>query len=315
MAKNLTPRYFVIALILFWAISTLLPTWRHQQLSESQKEDMRINGELENLESKVIRQGLDLKGGMYIVLEADVPALISNLASVKDERLLNIIEKTREQATNPNLDIFAVFEEEVRNDGIKLSRYYHEYGASVEDILVALKTESDDAINRVLEILQNRIDQFGVSEPTIQKQGRHRIAVELAGIKDSERARALLQSTALLEFYLVKNNSVTSELISQLDEALKDEKTIKSETSKSNITDEKEKSNDSEKTKQVSELFSQEEPLDEDSLNIDGVKDIFDDAPFSSYLTALPGDIGVDQKNIYSLKKLIEEPENSENIK
>ena len=308
MAKNLTPRYFIITLILIWAVSTLLPTWRHQQLSEDQKEEMRINGELANLESKVIRQGLDLKGGMYIVLEADVPALISNLASVKDERLLNIIKKTRDQATNPNLDIFAVFEKEVKNDGIKLSRYYHEYGASVEDILVALKAESDDAINRVLEILQNRIDQFGVSEPTIQKQGKHRIAVELAGIKDSERARALLQSTALLEFYLVKNNSITSELISQLDEALKDEKTIKSETSKPNIAGEKDKDNDTEKTKQVSELFSQEKPLEEDSLNSDVVKDIFDDAPFSSYLTALPGDIGVDEKNIYSLKKLIENP-------
>lgn len=308
MAKNLTPRYFIITLILIWAVSTLLPTWRHQQLSEDQKEEMRINGELANLESKVIRQGLDLKGGMYIVLEADVPALISNLASVKDERLLNIIKKTRSQATNPNLDIFAVFEKEVKNDGIKLSRYYHEYGASVEDILVALKAESDDAINRVLEILQNRIDQFGVSEPTIQKQGKHRIAVELAGIKDSERARALLQSTALLEFYLVKNNSITSELISQLDEALKDEKTIKSETSKPNIAGEKDKNNDTEKTKQVSELFSQEKPLEEDSLNSDVVKDIFDDAPFSSYLTALPGDIGVDEKNIYSLKKLIENP-------
>ena len=308
MVKNLTPRYFIITLILIWAVSTLLPTWRHQQLSEDQKEEMRINGELANLESKVIRQGLDLKGGMYIVLEADVPALISNLASVKDERLLNIIKKTRDQATNPNLDIFAVFEKEVKNDGIKLSRYYHEYGASVEDILVALKAESDDAINRVLEILQNRIDQFGVSEPTIQKQGKHRIAVELAGIKDSERARALLQSTALLEFYLVKNNSITSELISQFDEALKDEKTIKSETSKPNIAGEKDKNNDTEKTKQVSELFSQEKPLEEDSLNSDVVKDIFDDAPFSSYLTALPGDIGVDEKNIYSLKKLIENP-------
>ena len=90
---------------------------------------------------------------------------------------------------------------EVINNNIKLSRYYHEYGASLEDIMSALREESDDAINRVLEILQNRVDQFGVSEPTIQKQGKHRIVVELAGIKDSERARALLQSTALLEFY------------------------------------------------------------------------------------------------------------------
>ena len=305
MTKNLTPRYLIIALILFWAVSSLLPTWKYQQLSENQKEEMKIDGELEDLESKVIRQGLDLKGGMYIVLEADIPALISNLASFKDERLLKVIEKTKEQSSDPNLDVFTIFKNEIINDDIKLSRYYHEYGASIEDIISALREESDDAINRVLEILQNRVDQFGVSEPTIQKQGKHRIVVELAGIKDSERARDLLQSTALLEFYLVKNNSVTSELITQLDELLKNETDKNKELTKTDSNDEIKESTDN-NVKQVSELFAQDEPVAEDSLFSENVKDIFDDAPFSSFLTALPGDIGVEQKNIYSLKKLIE---------
>ena len=305
MTKNLTPRYLIIALILFWAVSSLLPTWKYQQLSENQKEEMKIDGELEDLESKVIRQGLDLKGGMYIVLEADIPALISNLASFKDERLLKVIEKTKEQSSDPDLDVFTIFKNEVINNDIKLSRYYHEYGASIEDIISALREESDDAINRVLEILQNRVDQFGVSEPTIQKQGKHRIVVELAGIKDSERARDLLQSTALLEFYLVKNNSITSELITQLDEILKNETDKNKELTKTDSNDEIKESTDN-NVKQVSELFAQDEPVAEDSLFSENVKDIFDDAPFSSFLTALPGDIGVEQKNIYSLKKLIE---------
>ncbi len=308
MGKNLTPRYLIIVLILFWAVSSLLPTWKYQRLSEDQKEEMKINGELENLESKVIRQGLDLKGGMYIVLEADIPALISNLASVKDERLLKIIEKTREQSSNPNLDVFTIFKDEVLKDDLKLSLYYHQYGASLDDIISALREESDDAINRVLEILQNRVDQFGVSEPTIQKQGKHRIVVELAGIKDSERARALLQSTALLEFYLVKNNSVTSELISQLDEILKNENKPARDLIEASSIDKK-KDAPEDNTTQVSELFSQNEPLNEDSLSSENVQDIFNDAPFSSFLTALPGDIGVEQKNIYPLKKLIESSE------
>jgi len=314
MAKNLTPRYLIITLILFWAISSLLPTWRYQRLSEDQREEMKINGELENLESKVIRQGLDLKGGMYIVLEADIPALISNLASFKDERLLKVIEKTREQSSNPSLDVFTIFKNEVLNNNIKLSRYYHEYGASLEDIMSALREESDDAINRVLEILQNRVDQFGVSEPTIQKQGKHRIVVELAGIKDSERARGLLQSTALLEFYLVKNNSVTSELISQLDETLKNKADLKNELTKPSSSNNKKEDADN-KAKQVSELFAQDESAEKDSLFSEDVQDIFDDAPFSSFLTALPGDIGVEQKNIYSLKKLIENSEVQKKLK
>ena len=309
MVKKQTPRYLIICLMLLWATSTLLPTWEYHHLSEEQKEELRKNGELEDLESKVVRQGLDLKGGMYIVLEADIPTLISNLASFKDERLNKIIENTREKAIDPDLDFFTIFENEVKNDGIKLSRYYHEYGASLDDILSELKIESDDAINRVLEILQNRVDQFGVSEPTIQKQGKHRIVVELAGIKNSERARSLLQSTALLEFYLVKNNSVTSELISQLDELLKNEKNITEKSSESDPIDIKtiDNSDNDNKVKQVSELFGEEKTLNVDSLSTEGIQDIFESAPFSSLLTALPGDIGVEQKNIYSLKQLIKD--------
>ena len=206
MGKKQTPRYLIIVLILLWATSTLLPTWRYQRLSENQKEELRKSGELEKLESKIVRQGLDLKGGMYIVLEADIPTLIYNLSSLKDERLNKIIEKTRKESINPNVDFFTIFENEVKNDGIKLSRYYHEYGASLDGILSELRIESDDAINRVLEILQNRVDQFGVSEPTIQKYGANRIIVELAGINDPNRARNLIQRTASLEFALVLNN-------------------------------------------------------------------------------------------------------------
>ena len=190
MQHNLTPRYLIIAVILAWAVYALLPTWQYQNMTEDKKEELRTAGELERVESRIIRQGLDLKGGMYIVLEADIPALMGNLASLKDDRLETIIEGAQKKSTNPDVDFFTAFEEDVKTDGIKLSRYYHEYGASLDDIITALKDEADDAINRVLEILQNRVDQFGVSEPTIQKQGTHRIVVELAGIQDSKRARS-----------------------------------------------------------------------------------------------------------------------------
>ena len=221
MQKNLTPRYIIIAVILGWAVWSLWPTWQYQNMSEQKKEELRTAGELEQIESRIIRQGLDLKGGMYIVLEADIPTLVGNLAPIKDERLEKLIADAEEQSNDPDKDFFTVFEANVKEEGLKLSRYYHQYGASLDDIMLALRDEADDAINRVLEILQNRVDQFGVSEPTIQKQGKHRIVVELAGIQDSERARALLQSTALLEFYLVKNVAVTNEIIAQLDNALK----------------------------------------------------------------------------------------------
>ena len=308
MQNNLTPRYIVIAVILGWAIWSLWPTWEYQSMSEDKKEELRITGELEQVESRIIRQGLDLKGGMYIVLEADIPKLVENLAPIKDDRLEAIIADAEEQSNDPNKDFFTVFEENVKKDGIKLSRYYHEYGASLEDIMAALKDEADDAINRVLEILQNRVDQFGVSEPTIQKQGKHRIVVELAGIQDSERARALLQSTALLEFYLVKNVPVTNEIVAQLDDVLRsnnDQESAIKEKEMAEIEDNKTE----EQATTVSELFGESESNAAGSDNQNNLEDIFSEAPFSGLLTSLPGDMGIEEKNIYAFKKLLAKPE------
>ena len=318
MEKNLTPRYLVIGLILIWAIYTLLPTWQYQKMTENQKEELRASGQLERFETKIIKQGLDLKGGMYIVLEADIPTLLTNLATLDDERLKTIIDKSGEESRNPDIDFFTAFENNVKSDGIKLSRYYHEYGSSLDEILLSLKDEADDAINRVLEILQNRVDQFGVSEPTIQKQGKHRIVVELAGIQDSDRARALLQSTALLEFYLVKNISVTNEMIAQLDKLLKGDKdltNVKLPIKSEEKTLIKEKESDDEATS-VSELFGDSKTLDTSSADINEEDSQLSlNAPFSSLLTPLPGDIGIEEKNLYTFKKLLLLPEVTTRLK
>ena len=307
MQKSLTPRFLTIGVILAWAVYALLPTWEYQQMTEEEKEELRTLGELEKTESRIIRQGLDLKGGMYIVLEADIPLLVSNLASMKDDRLNKIIDDSKEKSIKQNQDFISVFDTEVRNDGIKLSRYYHEYGASLDQIITSLNEEADDAINRVLEILQNRVDQFGVSEPTIQKQGKHRIVVELAGIQDSDRARALLQSTALLEFYLVKNVSVTNEVIAQLDNALKGDQNLAS-----SLKDDTKETNevDKEESTTVSELFGEEQVTPNESTeNEDFDDDIFLENPFSGLLAAIPGDMGVEEKNLYAFKKLLDREE------
>ena len=312
MEKNLTPRYLVIGLILTWAVYTLLPTWQYQKMTENQKEDLRASGKLERIETKIIKQGLDLKGGMYIVLEADIPTLLTNLATLDDERLKVIINKAEEESKNPDVDFFAALENNVKSDGIKLSRYYHEYGSSLDEILLSLKDEADDAINRVLEILQNRVDQFGVSEPTIQKQGKHRIVVELAGIQDSDRARSLLQSTALLEFYLVKNISVTNEMIAQLDNLLKGDKDLTKVELPKKL---EEKKSDDEATS-VSELFGESETTNTSTAdNNEDDSQLSLNAPFSSLLTALPGDIGLEDKNLYRFKKLLSLPEVATRLK
>ena len=173
MKNNLTPRYLVILVILGWSFYSLWPSIKYQTLSLDDKEALREQGKLSKIESRVIRQGLDLKGGMFIALEADIPALVKNLATNRNEKFDNLFsEVTNDFKSDQSVNFFNIFKNKVQNSNIKIVRYFHEYGSSLDDIIASLEQETEDSINRVLEILQNRIDQFGVAEPTIQKQGK-----------------------------------------------------------------------------------------------------------------------------------------------
>ena len=86
MKNNLTPRYLVILVILGWSFYSLWPSIKYQNLSDEAKESLREQGKLTQIESKIIRQGLDLKGGMFIALEADIPTLVKNLASNRNQK-------------------------------------------------------------------------------------------------------------------------------------------------------------------------------------------------------------------------------------
>ena len=312
MQNDLTPRYLVILVILGWAIFSLWPTIEYQSLTDNEKEQLREEGKLDQLESNIIRQGLDLKGGMYIVLEADIPTLVKNLATNRNDKFEQVFNAASEKyKSNQNLEFFAIFRNEITTKGLKAVRYYHEYGSNLEDIILALEKETEDAINRVLEILQNRIDQFGVSEPTIQKQGDYRILVELAGIQDSDRARALLQSTALLEFFLVKNSAVTNEIVIQLDNILQksvsDDEFAALNTDKKEITTKEinEKSDDGVTT--VDEIFGETESVQEDSLA--QKQDILSESPLQSLIESISGDMAVNARNMYALNKLLSKEE------
>ncbi len=315
MSKNLTPRYIIIGLVLAWALLTLWPSVKYQMLSHDDKEEMRELGTLESLENDIIKQGLDLKGGIYIVLEVDLPTLISTLAINKDTKFERTISEVRNSLKeNTQQNFFTVFANSVSGNGLRLPRYYDvDYGAKPDDILASLKEQADDAINRVLEILQNRVDQFGVSEPTIQKQGNRRIIVELAGIQDSDRARALLQSTAQLEFCLVKSPEVTNDILSQIDNLVKGDEQLESLVSSINedYEDDNELSVSDDKTVSISELFGEDAETSKDSSDTSVVVDqnIFQERPFSSLLRALGNNIAVPEKNLYIVKKIINKQE------
>ena len=319
MSKNLTPRYIIIGLVLAWALLTLWPSIKYQQLSPEDIQYMRETGTLEDLENKIIKQGLDLKGGIYIVLEVDLPTLVTTLAINKDPKFERTVNEVRNiLAENPQRKFFTVFTEKINENGLRLPRYYDvDYGAKAEDIINSIREQADDAINRVLEILQNRVDQFGVSEPTIQKQGNRRIIVELAGIQDSERARALLQSTAQLEFFMVKSPEATNDILSQIDKAVRGDEELEALVAavdgEQAQTEDGELAVSNDQTISISELFGDDGLSSEDAGSGDTAvvvdQNIFRERPFSSMLRALGNNIAVPEKNLYAIKKIINKPE------
>ena len=314
MNSKLTPRLLIIALVLTWAVWAIWPTIQYQGLSEVEKETLREEGKLEILESRTIKQGLDLKGGMYIVLEVDLPTLVENLAINKDNKLNSALNSIRAQLKlSPEADFFSLFSNVSDKENLKLSRYYYDYGSSNEIILTALGEESEDAINRVLEILQNRVDQFGVAEPTIQKQGSQRIIVELAGVQDSDRARSLLESTALLEFFIVKDITTTNQIMAKIDQALIGNKDISTIAKKDQTIEQNSVITDDDGTVSVTELFG--ESSDESNVDSSAVTpDIVAEQPFSGMLRNLGNTIGVPVKNSYSVRKMLDLPEVKERL-
>ena len=305
----------MIGLVLIWAMWAIWPTFQYQRLSDAEKETLREEGKLAQIESRTIKQGLDLKGGMYIVLEVDLPTLMETLAENKDGKFNRSIASVRNQLKRiPEANFFTLFTTTSGENNLKLSRYYYDYGSNNSDIIVALQDEAEDAINRVLEILVNRVDQFGVAEPTIQKQGNQRIIVELAGVQDSERARTLLESTALLEFFIVKDINTTNQLMVRIDQVLKGDESIAAVTKTTIDKKSNEFQESDDQTISVSELFGETEGSEASSDSAVVDENIFAERPFSAMLRNLGQTIGVPEKNVYAVKKILERPEVQEKL-
>lgn len=272
MDNSIRNRLLTILFVFGLGIYALLPSLRYAMLNEESISNLSKE-EVDYYDAKTIKQGLDLKGGIYIVLEVDLPQLIDNLAKNKDNNFDLFLIDLKNEYNSTSGDFFSIFEELADENDLKLPRYFINYGKTKDQIIAQLSLQSEDSIRRVIEIIQNRVDQFGVAEPTIQKQGNNRVIVELAGIQDSERARDLLQSTALLELMIVKDIESTNALIRQLD----------SITATSN---EKAVNNDNE----INELF---DTTGSGNLN------------FSSLLISVGGNLAISSKNLSSFKDIL----------
>ncbi|MBU0742242.1 protein translocase subunit SecD [bacterium] len=161
MNRSFNLRALLVIVVVLLSLWGLYPTLRASRVTDQMREqaltDPALKVQIDNWEARAIRKGLDLEGGMYIVLEIDTEDLTSAQAS--------------------------------------------------------------DALDRVVEILRNRVDQFGVSEPDIKPLGSSRIIVQLPGLQDVDRAKRLIGSTARLEFRMVRPVEDLASVLTKLDEA------------------------------------------------------------------------------------------------
>lgn len=216
---------FRITLILFFlglSLYYLFPTLQSYRLT-SQLE--RLEGEereqfeqenftrIRSAQERALKLGLDLQGGMHVGLEVRTDALISELATDKDDMFEEVLSAARARlsATDQSMIDLFIDEFESRDPDARLSRYFRNAERDITrrstnaEIRQYLQSQADEAIDRAIEIVRRRVDRFGVTEPSIQKQGARRIIVEMPGVDDPERVRNLLRGTARLEFRLMSD--------------------------------------------------------------------------------------------------------------
>ena len=177
-------------------------------------------------QEKEINLGLDLKGGMNVMLEVQQGDVLKSLSDdSQDPKFLEALSLTTEQ-TRDGGDYISIFAKNYAqvSGGQPLALIFNtpsmksiNANSTDEDVLKVLRAESDDAIAASYDILRSRIDRFGVTSPNIQRlPNSNRILVELPGVKEPERVRKLLQGTASLEFWETYS---TNELMGALEQA------------------------------------------------------------------------------------------------
>ncbi len=182
---------------------------------------------------KEINLGLDLKGGMNVMLEIQVEDVVKSLAgqSQNDPAFVAAIESAAQALKEGTGDYISTFAEDyaTQSNGGKLvdiflspDRKDITPGMSDDEVVKILRQETEDAISASFNIIRSRIDHFGVMQPNIQRlPNSNRILVELPGVKEPERVRKLLQGTASLEFWTTYNGTELVPALLRADAAVK----------------------------------------------------------------------------------------------
>ena len=193
------------------------------------------------IKEREINLGLDLKGGMNVMLEVSVPELVTSLAGGNSTnplfvQVLNVAKGNLSPSRTDFIDLFGEAWEQTA-PGQRMSQIFGTYEmrdrikpeTSNADVLKVIREESESAISNSFNVLRNRIRRFGVTQPNIQKIGSTgRILVELPGVKEPARVRKLLQGTASLEFWETYENQEVYPYLVEVNAAVRDmEKALK----------------------------------------------------------------------------------------
>ena len=175
--------------------------------------------------------GLDLKGGMNVILEVSVPDVVDVLADHKTDaaykKSMEEAKKEEETSQNDFISLFVKYWKQNSN-GRPLAAIFATQQmkgkvstqSSDSEVEAAIRAEVQSAVDNSFNVVRNRIDKFGVVQPNIQKlEGQSgRIMVEMPGIKEPERVRKLLQGSANLEFWETYNSQEVTPLLAQLNQ-------------------------------------------------------------------------------------------------
>ncbi len=212
--KNLSWRLYVVPIVIIISVILVLPTV-HMHMNNLKEPEI--------WPYKQINLGLDLMGGMHLVLEVDTEKYMEDYMSRMAQDLRDLLRKERIRQrglTREKQKIHLIIRSEDKDAFLtfldkEFGDLEHTGTTDNDSIRYTLKLPSQDiehmkkqATEQALETIRNRIDEFGVREPDIRLQGKKRILVQLPGIEDPDRAKKLLGDTALLEFKLV--DDVTS---------------------------------------------------------------------------------------------------------
>ena len=251
---------------------------------------------------KRMKLGLDLQGGMRVVLEVDVLQLLDDIAKNKDDNFTTILKEVRQQQSSADESVIPVYAAKFQERGIRLSRYYGSIRDDDDAIISQLADETEKAIDRAIEIVRNRVDQYRVSEPNIQKQGARRIIVELPGVKDESEVRQLLQGTAKLEFRLLKDPAISYRVMDSIDKLLAGKGIVDSVGTKKTTA-----KKDTLRKDALAELTGADSPSDTTSDS-----KFAEEHPFFNFVRPNPNNTGegyVQEKDRDRVRRILERPE------